>query len=186
MPLHRDFFAHALRRYAVSVALLLSGGAYAELSPVHTAHAEPAWRIESFCHRGAPPARRCLLQARQGIIVFRLAELAAPPAIHWSDGVAVLTSAGALRFFVPPQQLSAVFGQVRAYDTRERLVAFDAEGRLHLRAMFGDARDLAVFDPPAGVRIDALQLRFESKRLHVRWHDAAGQPHEQVMHAGSG
>lgn len=185
MTLHRDFFAQGLRRYVAPIALLLFGAGYAGLSPSHAATAEPPWRIESLCHRGAPPARRCLLQARQGIIVFRLAELAAPPAIHWSDGVAVLTSVGSLRFFAPPQQLSAVFSQVRAYDTRARLVAFDADGRLHLRAMFGDARDLAVFIPPAGVRIDALQLRFEGERLHVRWRDAAGQAHEQIVHAES-
>jgi len=185
MTLRRDFFAHGLRRYTVPIALLLFGG-YAGLSSVRAASAEPPWRIESFCHRGAPPARRCLLQARQGIIVFRLAELAVPPAIHWSDGVAVLTSAGSLRFFAPPQQLSATFTQVRAYDTRMRLVAFDADGRLRLRAMFGDARELAVFDPPAGVRIDSLQLRFEGERLHVRWRDAAGQAHEQIVHAKSG
>lgn len=185
MTLRRDCFAQGLRRYAVPITLLLFGGC-AEPSSARTAPAEPPWRIESFCHRGAPLARRCLLQARQGIIVFRLAELAAPPAIHWSDGVAALTSAGSLRFFAPPQQLSAVFSQVRAYDTRARLVAFSAEGRLHLRAMFGDSGDLAVFDPPAGVWIDSLQLRFEGEWLHVRWRDAAGQAHEQVVHAHPG
>lgn len=152
------------------------------------------WRIESFCHRGAPPAHRCLVRARQGIIVFELAELPAPPAMHWSDGVAVLTSgtdetSRQLRFYVPPQQLSAPFEQVRAYDTQQQLVAVVTDRGVHLRAMFPggharDERDLATLALPADIGIDTLQLHIDGRSLHASWHDRQGHTQEQTLTAG--
>lgn len=152
-------------------------------------HATAPWRIESFCHRGVSPARRCLVRARQGIIVFQLVELPSPPTTRWSDSVAVLTSGAndksrQLRFYVPPQKLSAPFTQVRAYDTRQQLVAFYAGGRLHLRAMFAADRDLAVLALPTDISMDTLQVRFEGRSAQASWHDRTGHTQEKTLDAG--
>ena len=147
----------------------------------------PPWHIESFCHRGVPSARRCLVRARQGIIVFQLVELTSAPAVRWSDGMAVLTSGAddgsrQLRFFVPPQKLSAPFKQVHAYDIQQQLVALYADGRVHLRAMFADDHDLAVLALPADIGMATLQLRFEGRSLHASWCDSQGRAQEQTLH----
>jgi len=150
--------------------------------------AQPAWHIESFCHRGAPAARRCLVRARQGIIVFTLAELGSVPSVSWTDGIAVLTSgtddrSRQLRFFVPPQKLSAPFRQVRAYDVQQQLVAFYADGRVHVRAMFAGDRDLAALALPAGSGVATLKVRFEDRALHASWRNSDGQWQEQTLRA---
>lgn len=151
-------------------------------------HAAAPWRIESFCHRGATAARRCLVRARQGIIVFQLVELPSPPAIHWNDNVAVLTSGAndklrQLRFYVPPQKLSAPFTQVRAYDTQEQLVAFYAGGKLHLRAMFAGDHDLAALALPADTSLETLQVRFDGRNAQASWRDGKGRTQKTTLHA---
>lgn len=158
-------------------------------SPAHAAlHTEAPWHIESFCHRGMTSARRCLVRARQGIIVVRLAELPSAPSVRWDDGIAVLTSGASdksrqLRFFVPPEKLSASFAQVHAYSTHEQLVAFYAGGGLHLRAMFADDHDLGVLPLPPDARVDTLRLQFEGRNLHASWHDQQGRVQQQTLRA---
>lgn len=164
------------------------------ITPAHSLdRTQPPWHIESFCHRGAPLARRCLVRARQGIMVFQLAELASPPSVSWSNGVAVLASGAdkasrQLRFFVPPQKLSAPFMQVRAYDIAQQRVALYSEGQLHVRAMFGDGanddrRDLAVFALPSNVVADTLRVSFEGPSLHASWRDRDGRAQERTLPA---
>ncbi len=153
-------------------------------------HTEPPWHIESFCHRGVPAARRCLIRARQGIIVFQLAELASAPGIQWRDGVAVLTTgkderSRQLRFFAPPQKLSTAFNHVRAYDIGQQLVAVYADNAVHVRAMFADAHDLALLALPSNVSNDTLRLRFEGRSLHASWQDSKGHVQEQTVTAKS-
>lgn len=153
-------------------------------------HPQPPWRIESFCHRGVTPDRRCLIRARQGIIVFQLVELPSAPAVRWSDGVAVLSFGGSegsrkLRFYVPPQKLSVPFTQVRAYDTRQQLVAFYADGRLHLRAMFASNHDLAALALPANIALDTLRVRIDGRNAQASWRDRKGQTQEQTLRAGN-
>jgi hypothetical protein len=157
--------------------------------PAHAAtHTEPPWHIESFCHRGVPAARRCLIRARQGIIVFQLAELASAPGIQWHDGLAVLTTgkderSRQLRFFAPPQKLSTAFNHVRAYDIGQQLVAVYANNAVHVRAMFADAHDLALLALPSNVSTDTLRLRFEGRSLHASWQDSKGHVQEQTVTA---
>lgn len=146
------------------------------------------WHIESFCDRGAVPARRCLVRARQGIVVFQLVELPSPPAVRWDKGIAVLISGASdrsrqLRFYLPPQQLSAPFTRVRAYDPAQQLVARYADGRVHVRAMFAGERDLAALALPADIGADTLQLHFEGRRLQASWRDTAGRPRQQTLQA---
>ena len=154
---------------------------------------QPSWHIESFCHRGAPSAHRCLIRARQGIIVFQLAELAAAPSVSWSNGVAVLASGAdkpsrQLRFFVPPQKLSAPFMRVQAYDIAQQLVAFYADSQLHVRAMFGEGadngrHDLAVLALPSNIVTDTLRVSFEGPLLHASWQDRNGRAQERTLPA---
>jgi len=164
----------------------------ATMWPAHAAgRTQPPWHIESFCHRGAPSAHRCLVRARQGIIVFQLAELASAPSVSWSDGVAVLalgadTPSRQLRFFVPPQKLSAPFMRVQAYDIAQQRVAFYTEGQLHVRAMFGagadtGSRDLAVLALPSNVVTDTLRVSFEGPSLHASWRDRDGRAQERTL-----
>jgi hypothetical protein len=174
-------------------ALLVAAPMLAMLSAVPlpayaSDHPQPPWHIESFCHRGAPAARRCLIRARQGIIVFQLAELASTPTIKWTDGMAVLAigkddRTRQMRFFAPPQKLSVPFTQVRAYDTGQQLVAFYADGRVHVRAMFAADHDRAVLVLPANIGADTLRLRFEGRNLHASWRNSQGQAQEQTVTA---
>jgi hypothetical protein len=155
--------------------------------------AQPPWHIESFCHRGATAARRCLVRARQGIIVFQVAELSSAPSVSWSDGVAVLTTgtdtlSRQLRFFVPPQKLSAPFSQVRAYDMAQRRVAVYSDGQLHVRAMFADGtaagqHDLAVLALPLSMAADTLRVSFENGTLHASWRDRDGRMQQRTLPA---
>jgi len=173
------------RRLCMAMLAMLAVSA---LPAQATSRMQPPWHIESFCHRGAPAARRCLVRARQGIIVFQLVELPSAPAIKWSDGMAVLTlganeSSRQLRFFAPPQKLSAPFRQVRAYDTQQQLVAFYADGHVHLRAMFAADHDLAVLALPADISRDTLQVHFEGRDLQASWRDSQGRPREQMLRA---
>ena len=172
---------------AATVALLC-----AVILPAHAlSRTQPPWHIESFCHRGASSAHRCLVRARQGIIVFQLAELASAPSVSWSDGVAVLASGAdkpsrQLRFFVPPQKLSAPFMRVQAYDIAQQRVAFYTEGQLHVRAMFGagadtGSRDLAVLALPSNVVTDTLHVSFKGPLLHASWRDRDGRAQERTL-----
>jgi hypothetical protein len=171
------FMCAALPGLAISCTVALPAFAASRM--------DPPWHIDSFCHRGAPAARRCLVRARQGIIVFTLAEMAAAPSVQWSDGLAVLSSSRndgsrQLRFFAPPEKLSAPFTQVRAYNTQQRLIAFYADRRLHLRAMFGGDHDLAALTLPDG-SLNTLQTHFEGRNLQVSWRDSHGQSQEQTL-----
>jgi hypothetical protein len=161
-------------------------------SPLHAAgRAQPPWHIESFCHRGAAPAHRCLVRARQGIIVFQVAELGSAPGVSWSDGVAVLSTGASassrqLRFFVPPQKLSAAFSQVRAYDVAQQRVAVYSDGQLHVRAMFADAaatkqRDVAVLALPSDLVADTLHASFDAGALHASWQDRSGHSQQRTL-----
>jgi hypothetical protein len=160
--------------------------------PAHAAsRAQPPWHIESFCHRGATPAHRCLVRARQGIIVFQVAELGSAPGVSWSDGVAVLSTGASassrqLRFFVPPQKLSAAFSQVRAYDAAQQRVAVYSDGQLHVRAMFADAaatkqRDVAVLALPSDLVADTLHASFDAGALHASWQDRGGHSQQRTL-----
>jgi hypothetical protein len=166
----------------------------AMMSPGHAlGRPQPPWHIESFCHRGAPSAHRCLVRARQGILVFQLAELASAPSVSWSNGVAVLASgtdkaSRQLRFFVPPQKLSEPFTQVRAYDIAQQRVALYSDGQLRVRAMFaGDTdtnrRDLAVLPLPSNIVADTLQVSFEGLTLHASWRDRDGRSQQRTLPA---
>ncbi len=175
---------------AIGLALSFAVALPARMAAVHT---QPPWHIESFCHRGAPPARRCLIRARQGILVFQLAELASAPSVSWSNGVAVLVSGAGkpsrqLRFFVPPQKLSAPFMQVRAYDLAHRRVALYTDGKLHVRAMFSEdadtgRRDLGVLALPSNIVADTLRVSFEGPSLHASWRDRNGRTQERTLPA---
>jgi hypothetical protein len=141
------------------------------------ARAEPPWRIESFCHRPLPAAQRCLVRARQGILIFRIAELPAPPRVSWRDGVAALrsgpASAASLRFYLPPQATSPAYRDVLDYDTASRLVAVKAGGGVQLRRMFAAPTEppLAALDT-AGARPGSVQASLRGRHLEVRWRDA--------------
>ncbi|MEW5305696.1 MAG: hypothetical protein WDW36_008218 [Sanguina aurantia] len=144
------------------------------------------WRVESFCHRGAAPAHRCLVRARQGIIVFQLVELPSPPAIRWDNDIAVLTSgaggnARQLRFYQPPQRLSTPFAQARAYDTTQQLVASVSSNHVRVVAMFGGSGELASLTLPRDTDADSLQLHFEGHTLLAAWRDSAGQQQQQTL-----
>jgi hypothetical protein len=182
-------------RHRVDGTILITTAALllcALVSPSRAAsRAQPPWRIESFCHRGATPAHRCLVRARQGIIVFQVAELASAPGVSWSDGVAVLSTGASassrqLRFFVPPQKLSAAFSQVRAYDVAQQWVAVYSDGQLHVRTMFGDGaaakqRDVAVLALPSDLVADTLRASFDAGALHASWLDRGGHPQQRTL-----
>ena len=177
--------------FAAAAAALLC----AMITPAYSSGGtQPPWHIESFCHRGAPAAHRCLVRARQGIVVSTLAELASAPRVSWSNGVAVLASGAdkasrQLRFFLPPQKLSAPFMQVRAYDVARQRVAFYNEGQLHVRAMFGEGadghHDLAVLVLPYHIVTDTLRVSFEGPWLHASWRDRDGHAQERTLPAKS-
>jgi hypothetical protein len=182
-------------RHRVDGTILITTAALllcALVSPSRAAsRAQPPWRIESFCHRGATPAHRCLVRARQGIIVFQVAELASAPGVSWSDGVAVLSTGASassrqLRFFVPPQKLSGAFSQVRAYDVSQQRVAVYSDGQLHVRAMFADGaatkqRDVAVLALPSDLVADTLHASFDARALHASWQDRGGHSQQRTL-----
>lgn len=184
---HRRLARRASSGLWVTLGLVLSFGS--PPSATATNRTPAPWRIESFCHRGASPSHRCLVRARKGIIVFPLVELPSPPSVRWEDGVAVLTSGAngnsrQLRFYEPPQKISAPLARVRAYDTRQQLVAFDADGRLHLRAMFAGSHDLATLALPADIRIDTLQVRFDGGSARASWRGGTGQAQTETVPVG--
>ena len=126
-------------------------------------------------------------------MVFQLAELASAPSVSWSNGVAVLASGAdkasrQLRFFIPPQKLSAPFTQVRAYDIAQQRVALYGDGELRVRAMFADSpdanhRDLAVLTLPSNIVTDTLQVSFAGRTLHASWRDRDGQTQQRTLQA---
>lgn len=168
----------------VALALLIAS---VPILPAHAAIRTAApWHIESFCHRGATPARRCLVRARQGIIVFQLVELPSPPSVAWDNDIAILTSgaggkARQLRFYQPPQKLSAAFAEVRAYEPTQQLVASYTSGRVQVSAMFGGSGELASLALPTDIGKDSLRLHFEGRRLLASWRDRAGQQQQQTL-----
>lgn len=93
-----------------------------------------------------------------------------------------------LRFFVPPQKLSAPFTQVRAYDIAQQRIACYIDGQLHVRAMFGQGadtgrRDLAVLALPSNIVTDTLRVSFEGQSLHASWRDRDGRAQERTLPA---
>jgi hypothetical protein len=178
---------HALLGCFATAAMLFAASMPAAAAP-RAARPEPPWRIESFCHRPLPAARRCLVRARQGILVFRIAELPAPPRVSWRDGVAALRSGAAgqasVRFYVPPQTVSAAYAQVLDFDGTGRLVALREGTRVRLRRMFAPpaAPPLAELDVGAA-RPGSVRAELRGRHLLVRWREAGNRAVERSVDA---
>jgi osmoprotectant transport system permease protein len=151
--------------------------------PAHAAANSPPWRIESFCHRPVAAERRCLIRARQGILVFNIAELPrAPSSTQWRDGIASLAWRGAQgtqwRYYRPPQQLGPAFDNVLAADPGRHRLAYRQGQTLQVVDMFS-AAPLAHWTLPADLRTDSLQVDLNAPMPRVRWRDRAN--HAQTL-----
>jgi len=174
----------ALLPRRVLAALLCAIGASA------AAARDAPWRIETFCHRPVPAAQRCLVRSRQGILVFQIAELPSAPKIEWHEGIAVLANgsgeAKRLRFYTPPQTVSAAYRNVLDYDVGRRLVALATAHGVEMRSMFApsSAAPLAALDT-GGARPGSVQAKLREGRLELSWRDARDHAMSRTLEASA-
>jgi len=175
---------HARRTAALVCGLAVLPGLLAS-SPARAATSEPAWRIESFCRRPVAAEHRCLIRARQGIVVFRIAELPrAPSTTQWRDGVALLAWRSGQntqwRYYRPPQQLSPTFDNVLAADPGRHRLAYRQGMTLRVADMFSGA-PLAHWTLPDDLRAGSLQLDLRGPQPRVSWRDHANRAQTQTL-----
>lgn len=154
-------------------------------SPAQAAASQPAWRIESFCRRPVAAEHRCLIRARQGIVVFRIAELPrAPSSTQWRDGVALLAwrdgQGTQWRYYRPPQQLSPTFANVLAADPGRHRLAYRQGMTLRVADMFSGA-PLAHWTLPDDLRAGSLQLDLRGPQPRVSWRDHANRAQTRTL-----
>jgi osmoprotectant transport system permease protein len=174
-----------LRAIAIAAGLPLLG-LFAPL-PAQAAASAPPWRIESFCHRPVAVERRCLIRARQGILVFNIAELPrAPSSTQWRDGVALLawrTAKGTQwRYYRPPQQLGPAFDNVLAADPSRHRLAYRQGRTLQVVDMFSAAL-LTHWSLPDDLRDGSLQLNLDDPQPRVSWRDRANRTQTLTLDA---
>jgi osmoprotectant transport system permease protein len=155
--------------------------------PAQAAASPPAWRIESFCHRPVAAERRCLIRARQGILVFTIAELPrAPTSTQWREGIALLAWRSAQgtqwRYYRPPQQLGPAFDNVLAVDPGRHRVAYRQGRTLQVVDMFS-AATLTHWSLPEDLRAGSLQLNLDDPQPRVSWRDRANRTQTLTLDA---